>query len=287
MSVFNNALILVVSKRGQLYYFSKSIRFSSCVLVFLMVVAFPAPAPANENIQFYGSTILGMGDVTPSFNAEESFPRRKWFDDQSILHTRNSFELGANDTDSGFGIGLRSRSFDGYHRGATAAYDCLLSFCSWISGNVIDPDQKQEDLRYKISNHQIWIKRNTQYDRLSFGAKLGVNYLSLDADLATTLQTIKLKNELLLPLFGLNAKYTINERWDIATDFGYVNISQDGKAAKLIETELELGVKIESWLRIAVGYNRMLLNLRRRSETADTSLSIPQQRPYLRVMITY
>ncbi len=265
--------------------FSKRILSGLSVLIFCG--AFVSRAIAAETTHFYLSKIFVMGDGTPSLIAEESMPRRKWFDDESIAQINNRIELGINHYDSGLGIGLRSRTFDGNHFGAAAAYECLFSFCSWVSGPALDTGLQKEEARYKISSHQVWIKKETRYDQISLGAKLGASYLSVNADLGSTFQTIKFQNEVILPLVGLNSRYAIDDKWDMVFDLAYVNISRHGNAAKLIETELELGVRVGNWIRIAVGDNRALLKLSRRSDTADASLSIPQQGPYLKVMVIY
>lgn len=278
-------LELMFLRQFQLPCFSKRILCILSVLFFF--AAFSPRAFAAENIQFYFSKTFVMGDRTPSLIAEESMPRRKWFDDESIVQINNRIELGINDYDSGYGIGVRSRTFDGHHFGAAAAYECLFSFCSWVSGPALDTGLQKEEVRYKISSHQVWIKKETRYDQVSLGAKLGASYLSVNANLGSTFQTIKFQNEVILPLAGLNARYAIDDKWDMAFDLAYVNISRHGSAAKLIEMELELGVRVGNWVRIAVGDNRMLLKLSRRSDTENASLSIPQQGPYLKVMVIY
>ncbi len=244
-------------------------------------------ATERSSTEMFVSNAFGRGSGVPSLVIEEREPSLKWFDDQPRVRSGDRLELGVASRTTGLGVGLRARTFYGHHTGAASAYECLLSLCGWVSGGLANNNQVKDEVRYQVSTYQVWIKKDVKFDNTSVGMKVGISYVNLNADLDSTFRTLRIRNEVILPLVGLQARYMVNDRWDIAGDVSYVAISYGGVAAKVIDADFELGVWLSQWLRIAVGHNSALLKLTARSNSADAALVIPQRGPYVRVVVTY
>ena len=262
---------------------------SISAISFLYVLAFHAVADElkEKNYYFYISKTLSNQNSAPSISVEKASPAVKWFDDFPSQSSGARTEIGVINKESGYTFSFRDQTIQGKHLGAASKYSCFLFFCAWIDGSIVSGLNKSDEIDYSINMQQIWVKKTYDVKALDLSWIVGINNIKAEVDITGASNHLLMQGSTPIPFVGTNMNLQLAKKIELIYDLHYSKISRSGTSMLFMDTELELAYQLVDFLKLSIGENRLIFNVKKKSDSAIAELNIPQRTPYLKISLIY
>ena len=277
-----------------MFIFSKTSTFRSIVatpplqLMLLMVLCshplIHSAHAAQRDTSFSLTIQRPLHNYQASIRAERDTPAIRWFDDQPSSRKSVFIELGAQLSENNT-LHYRNYTLQGSHQGEASSYRCSgILGCFWISGSILDNLDSNEEIRYRLTNHELWLEHHYPIDfpfNADIAPAVGINLLPASLTVMGGQQQESKQGLLPIPFVGMKLSVPVSQRISLNGEVHHFQFDNGRWGVKFHHLQAGMEFSISDQSTLTIGYMDYRMNLQYQRNGTHAELELPLSTPLI------